>query len=206
MLPSSLQKFNLKLENVLSQTVTVASMTREGLSSIVTNIFESVVERYLQPIMNTHWEQPGSVDITPYEIVIRTTASAAAGFLIGLDRAAEAKPGGIATHVFVAVGAVVFTLAGLSFHAYDDPSRVASQVSSDDASCFNKSAASRLQRANAALWTVDETFLLMCADRLHASINCSAALRSSQGRQWRWLPGSWYGKHLLYMLLHKPAR
>jgi MgtC family len=114
-------------------------MTREGSSSLVDIIFESVVERYLQPAaMSNHWEQPGSVDITVYEIVIRTTASAAAGFLIGLDRAAEAKPGGIATHVFVAVGAVVFTLAGLSVHAYDDPSRIASQVSSDEALCFNQ--------------------------------------------------------------------
>jgi MgtC family len=133
--PSSLQKFKFTTNHLF------ASMTREGSSSLVTNIFESVVERYLQPAaMSNHWEQPGSVDITVYEIVIRTTASAAAGFLIGLDRAAEAKPGGIATHVFVAIGAVVFTLAGLSFHAYDDPGRIASQVSSDDASCFNQSA------------------------------------------------------------------
>jgi MgtC family len=119
-----------KVECTESSTRTVNScslMAREG-SSIATNIIESVLQRYPQPVVMMSHQRAGSVDITSWEIVVRTTASAAAGFLIGLDRAAEAKPGGIATHVFVALGAVVFTLAGLSFHAYDDPSRIASQV------------------------------------------------------------------------------
>ena len=63
------------------------------------------------------------------ELIIRLTAAAAAGAIIGWERQEEAKPAGLRTHSLVGLGAGLLT--GLSIYAFypgGDISRVAASV------------------------------------------------------------------------------
>lgn len=73
------------------------------------------------------------IDPEPF---LRLTAALLAGLVLGIERELRGHPAGVRTHVLVAVGAAVFTLAGaygfpeLARHPAWDPTRVAAQVAS----------------------------------------------------------------------------
>lgn len=63
------------------------------------------------------------------EILIRASVAAVLGALIGLDRELSDQPAGLRTHILVAEGSALFTMAGsLGFGAGVDPTRIAAQV------------------------------------------------------------------------------
>ncbi len=69
------------------------------------------------------------------EMVVRVFVALAAGVAVGVEREARGHEAGIGTHSLVALGAVVFTLAGaIGFSSADgggdDPWRIAAQVAS----------------------------------------------------------------------------
>ena len=69
------------------------------------------------------------------EMVVRVFVALAAGIAVGVEREARGHEAGIGTHALVALGAVVFTLAGaIGFSSADgggdDPWRIAAQVAS----------------------------------------------------------------------------
>jgi putative Mg2+ transporter-C (MgtC) family protein len=69
------------------------------------------------------------------ELVLRIAVAAAAGLLLGLERELGGHPAGVRTHLLVAVGASLFTLAGgygfdYAHIGHVDPTRIAAQVAS----------------------------------------------------------------------------
>jgi len=69
------------------------------------------------------------------EITVRVLVALAAGLAVGIEREARGHEAGVGTHTLVALGAVVFTLAGvIGFSSPDgggdDPWRIAAQVAS----------------------------------------------------------------------------
>ncbi len=67
------------------------------------------------------------------QVVVRVLVALAAGVVVGIEREARGHEAGIGTHALVALGAVVFTLAGvIGFTSPDgggdDPWRIAAQV------------------------------------------------------------------------------
>lgn len=75
-------------------------------------------------------------DISTFEAVVRVLIAAALGGLIGFERELRDQPAGFRTHILVALGAVLFTIAGAYSFAGQragltvrlDPTRVAAQV------------------------------------------------------------------------------
>lgn len=70
------------------------------------------------------------MEIEVWEVALRVALAAALGALLGLERELSAQPAGLRTHLLVALGAVMFTVAGLEAGAGSDPARVAAQVAS----------------------------------------------------------------------------
>jgi putative Mg2+ transporter-C (MgtC) family protein len=78
----------------------------------------------------------GPVELTPHQIdvVIRLAAAAGLGMVIGIERELREQAAGLRTHMLVAVGACLFTLAsaygfeGVAGTTPPDPSRVAAQI------------------------------------------------------------------------------
>lgn len=74
--------------------------------------------------------------MTAAELTIRMTVALAAGLLLGLERELHGHPAGMRTHVLVAVGAAMFTIAGaygfgdITKGPNIDPARIAAQVAS----------------------------------------------------------------------------
>jgi len=66
-------------------------------------------------------------DVSLAQECLRLAAAGALGGAIGLERELRAQPAGFRTHVLVALGAGLFTIAGTDV-AGADPSRVAAQV------------------------------------------------------------------------------
>jgi putative Mg2+ transporter-C (MgtC) family protein len=66
------------------------------------------------------------------QIVVRLLVSLAAGLVVGAEREWRGHEAGVGTHTLVALGATVFTLAGVVGAAEDggDPWRIAAQVAS----------------------------------------------------------------------------
>jgi putative Mg2+ transporter-C (MgtC) family protein len=69
------------------------------------------------------------------QIAVRVLVALAAGLAVGIEREARGHEAGVGTHTLVALGAVVFTLAGvIGFTSPDgggdDPWRIAAQVAS----------------------------------------------------------------------------
>lgn len=64
------------------------------------------------------------------DIVIRLTAAALSGALIGFERGSHGRAAGLRTHMLISMGAAVTVMAGLYMTepAYGDPSRIASGV------------------------------------------------------------------------------
>jgi putative Mg2+ transporter-C (MgtC) family protein len=60
-------------------------------------------------------------------IVLQIVVAAALGAVVGMERELSAQPAGLRTHMLVALGAALFTLAGAEV-ARGDPTRVAAQV------------------------------------------------------------------------------
>jgi putative Mg2+ transporter-C (MgtC) family protein len=76
-----------------------------------------------------------NVGVDTSEIVVRVFVALAAGIAVGVEREARGHEAGVGTHTLVALGAVVFTLAGaIGFSSPDgggdDPWRIAAQVAS----------------------------------------------------------------------------
>jgi len=69
------------------------------------------------------------VDISTWDMVGRLLLAAVLGGLIGLERELDSQPAGFRTHLLVALGAALFTVAGASVE-HNDPTRVAAQVAS----------------------------------------------------------------------------
>lgn len=75
-------------------------------------------------------------DLALLDLTLRILAAAGAAFLLGLEREVRGHAAGIRTHVLVAVGATLFTVAGaygfadLPRGANVDPARLAAQVAS----------------------------------------------------------------------------
>jgi putative Mg2+ transporter-C (MgtC) family protein len=61
-------------------------------------------------------------------IVVQIVLAALLGAVLGIEREIGAQPAGLRTHMLVAVGAAVFTLAGVTDVFGADPTRVAAQV------------------------------------------------------------------------------
>jgi putative Mg2+ transporter-C (MgtC) family protein len=75
------------------------------------------------------------LSVSQGELVLRIAIAAGAGLLLGLERELGGHPAGVRTHLLVAVGASLFTLAGgYGFdHAHIasmDPTRIGAQVAS----------------------------------------------------------------------------
>src|SRR4249920_3873903 len=71
--------------------------------------------------------------LTWLEAIGRTGAAAGLGGLIGLERELDEKAAGLRTHMLVAIGAALFTMAGAyGFQDFSqgsvDPTRIAAQV------------------------------------------------------------------------------
>lgn len=63
------------------------------------------------------------------ELLVRLLLTTVLGGLIGLERELTGQPAGFRTHILVALGAAVFTVAGASLPAgATDPTRIAAQV------------------------------------------------------------------------------
>jgi putative Mg2+ transporter-C (MgtC) family protein len=64
------------------------------------------------------------------ELLLRLTLSAAAGGIVGLERELRGHVAGVRTHALVAVGAALFSLAGIegAVGSFADPTRLAAQV------------------------------------------------------------------------------
>src|SRR4051812_25543745 len=75
-------------------------------------------------------------DLPLFELVLRFGVAAAAAMVLGLEREVRGHVAGVRTHVLVAVGAALFTIAGAYGFAdlprgpNVDPARVAAQVAS----------------------------------------------------------------------------
>ena len=69
------------------------------------------------------------MDLSTWEIVGRLAIAASLGAAIGLERELDSQPAGFRTHLLVALGSALFTVAGASVVGAD-PSRVAAQVAS----------------------------------------------------------------------------
>jgi putative Mg2+ transporter-C (MgtC) family protein len=67
-----------------------------------------------------------------WELLLRLGLAFVAGALVGLEREHRKKPAGLRTHMLVAGGAAMFTLASLTMGAeagvVNDPTRIAAQV------------------------------------------------------------------------------
>lgn len=61
------------------------------------------------------------------EVLVQVAVAVALGAAIGLERELSAQPAGLRTHMLVALGAALFTIAGSDLLA-GDPTRVAAQV------------------------------------------------------------------------------
>lgn len=61
-------------------------------------------------------------------MVIRLLLAAGLGAAIGYQREREQKPAGLRTHVLIALGAALFTAAGIFGFASGDPSRIAAGI------------------------------------------------------------------------------
>ena len=60
-------------------------------------------------------------------VVLQIVTAAALGAVVGLERELSSQPAGLRTHMLVALGSAVFTLAGAEI-TRGDPTRVAAQV------------------------------------------------------------------------------
>ena len=69
------------------------------------------------------------MDLSVADTVSRLLIAAALGGAIGLERELDSQPAGFRTHVLVALGAGLFTLAGAEV-GHADPARVAAQIAS----------------------------------------------------------------------------
>lgn len=68
-------------------------------------------------------------DIGTVEVLLRVLAALGPSVLIGLERELSYQPAGLRTHMLLGLGAVLFTLAGLTIMD-SSPARVAAQVAS----------------------------------------------------------------------------
>lgn len=66
-------------------------------------------------------------DLSAVQELTRLTSAAGLGAVIGLERELRAQPAGLRTHLLVALGAGLFTVAGITLPG-TDPGRVAAQV------------------------------------------------------------------------------
>lgn len=69
----------------------------------------------------------GDAVLDTLAIALQIAVAAALGAVVGLERELSAQPAGLRTHMMVALGAVLFTLAGTEIFG-TDPTRVAAQV------------------------------------------------------------------------------
>jgi len=75
-------------------------------------------------------------DMDVFEISLRLGAAVAAGLVVGIEREITGHPAGVRTHVLVALGAAMFSLAGaygfadVTHGPNVDPARIAAQVAS----------------------------------------------------------------------------
>ena len=69
------------------------------------------------------------MDLSTWEIIGRLVIAAALGGAIGLEREFDSQPAGFRTHLLVALGSALFTVAGAQVVG-TDPTRVAAQIAS----------------------------------------------------------------------------
>jgi putative Mg2+ transporter-C (MgtC) family protein len=65
---------------------------------------------------------------TELEMVLRLVIAAVLGAAIGYQREHSGKPAGLRTHALIAVGAALFTIAGVYAFSGGDPTRIAAGV------------------------------------------------------------------------------
>jgi putative Mg2+ transporter-C (MgtC) family protein len=66
-------------------------------------------------------------DLTAVQELVRLSSAAGLGAAVGLERELRAQPAGLRTHLLVALGSSLFTVAGITLPG-TDPGRVAAQV------------------------------------------------------------------------------
>ncbi len=66
--------------------------------------------------------------LTDVDIIIRLSAAAGFGALLGLERGFQEQKAGLRTHVLIALASALFTVVSISGFDGPDPSRVAAQI------------------------------------------------------------------------------
>jgi putative Mg2+ transporter-C (MgtC) family protein len=66
--------------------------------------------------------------ITNLEIILRLLLTVGLGGLIGSERQKMKRPAGLRTHMLVAIGACLFTMAGMYYFPGSEASRIAAQI------------------------------------------------------------------------------
>ncbi len=69
-----------------------------------------------------------SVGVQELEAGLRIALALVLGAIVGFEREWAARPAGLRTHMMVAAGSAIFTVAGIYGFPGSDPSRIAAQV------------------------------------------------------------------------------